>query len=283
MFEIVEKRRLNPQVTFMRISAPHVAKNAKAGQFAVLKIDEKGERIPLTIVDADKAEGTIAIIFQEVGATTKRLAAMDEGGGVMDVIGPLGRSTHVGKLGRVICVGGGVGTAEVYPVARAFKEAGNEVTSIIGARDKELLLLIDEMKAASDRFYMATDDGSFGEKGFVTDILKKLLDRGSYDLVYAVGPIFMMRAVAALTKQYNLKTIVSLNANMVDATGMCGTCRVTVGGKTKFACVDGPDFDAHEVDFEEFINRDKRFKDKEEESLRCYEKTGCRRKGEKFS
>ncbi len=279
MFTIVEKKRLNPQVTLMKLLAPHVAKNAKAGQFVVLKMDEKGERIPLTIVDTNKKEETVTIIFQEVGTTTKCLANLDKGDNIMDIIGPLGRSTHVGKVGKVICIGGGVGTAEIYPVAKAFKEAGNEVTSIIGARNKELLLLADEMKKTSDLFHIATDDGSFGKKGFVTDILKELLEKGAYDLVYAVGPIFMMKAVALLTKQYHLKTIVSLNANMVDATGMCGTCRVTVGGKTKFACVDGPDFDAHEIDFNEFINRDRRFKNKEEESLKYYEKTGCRRKG----
>ncbi|MBU4377437.1 MAG: sulfide/dihydroorotate dehydrogenase-like FAD/NAD-binding protein, partial [Candidatus Omnitrophica bacterium] len=247
--------------------------------FVVLKIDEKGERIPLTIVDTNKKEEAVTIIFQEAGTTTKCLANLERGESIMDIIGPLGRSTHVEKLGRVICVGGGVGTAEIYPVAKAFKEAGNEVTSIVGARNRELVLLTDEMKATSDHFHIATDDGSSGEKGFVTDILKKLLDKDTYNLVYAVGPIFMMKAVAMLTKQYNLKTMVSLNANMVDATGMCGTCRVTVGGKTKFACVDGPDFDAHEIDFDEFINRDRRFKDKEEESLRHHEKTGCRRKG----
>ena len=279
MFRIVDKKRLNPQVTLMKLSAPHVVKNAKAGQFVVLKMDEKGERIPLTIDDTDKKENTLTVIFQEVGTTTKCLANLDKGGSIMDIIGPLGRSTHVARASRVIAIGGGVGTAEIYPVAKAFKEAGNEVASIIGARNKELLLLIDEMKMASDQLHIATDDGSFGKKGFVTDILKELLEKGKYDLVYAVGPIFMMKAVALLTKQYNLKTIVSLNANMVDATGMCGTCRVTVAGKTKFACVDGPDFDAHEIDFEEFINRDRRFKDREEESLKCYEKTGCRRKG----
>ncbi|MDD5680853.1 MAG: sulfide/dihydroorotate dehydrogenase-like FAD/NAD-binding protein [Candidatus Omnitrophica bacterium] len=279
MFAILDKKKLNSQVTFMKIKAPHVAKNAQAGQFVVIKIDERGERIPLTIVDADKKEEAVTIIFQEIGTTTKRLAALDKGAGLMDIIGPLGRATHVEKIGRVICVGGGVGTAEIYPVAKAFKEAGNEVTSIIGARSKELLLLEGEMKAVSSQLHIATDDGSSGRKGFVTDVLKELLDKGTYNLVYAVGPIFMMRAVALLTKNYNLKTIVSLNANMVDATGMCGTCRVTVGGETKFACVDGPDFDAHEINFEEFIDRDRRFKDKEEESLKCYEKTGCRRKG----
>jgi ferredoxin--NADP+ reductase len=279
MFAIVDKKRLNSQVTLMKLKAPHVVRNAKAGQFVVIKTDERGERIPLTIVDTDKREETITIIFQEVGATTNCLAKFEKGDSVMDILGPLGKATHIGKAGKVICIGGGVGTAEIYPVAKAFKEAGNEVTSIIGARNKELLLLMDEMKAAGDHLHIATDDGSFGRKGFVTDMLKELLDKGTYNLVYAVGPIFMMKAVADLTRQYNLKTIVSLNANMVDATGMCGTCRVTVGGKTKFACVDGPDFDAHEIDFEEFINRDRRFKDKEEESVKHHEKTGCRRKG----
>ncbi|MDP3790147.1 MAG: sulfide/dihydroorotate dehydrogenase-like FAD/NAD-binding protein [Candidatus Omnitrophota bacterium] len=279
MFTIVDKKKLNPQVTLMKLKAPHVIRNAKAGQFVMIKTDMKGERIPLTIVDTDKKEETISIIFQEVGTTTKCLAEFEKGDSVMDILGPLGKATHVEKAGKVICVGGGVGAAEIYPVAKAFREAGNEVTSIAGARSKDLLLLLDEMKAVSKQLYIATDDGSFGKKGFVTDILKELLDKEKYDLVYAVGPIFMMKAVALLTKKYNLKTIVSLNANMVDATGMCGTCRVTVEGKAKFACVDGPDFDAHEIDFEEFISRDRRFKDKEEESLKHHEKAGCRRKG----
>ena len=278
MFTIVDKKRLNPQVTLMKLKAPHVVRNAKAGQFVVIRTDKEGERIPLTIVDTDKKDETITIIFQEVGTTTKCLARFEKGDSVMDILGPLGKATHVEKIGKVICVGGGVGTAEIYPVAKAFREAGNEVTSIVGARSKDLLLLLNEMKATSDQFYIATDDGSFGKKGFVTDILKEMLDKEKHDLVYAVGPIFMMRAVAILTKKYNLKTMVSLNANMVDATGMCGTCRVTVAGKTKFACVEGPDFDAHEIDFEEFISRDRRFKDKEEESLKYHEKAGCRRK-----
>jgi ferredoxin--NADP+ reductase len=280
MFPIIEKKNLSPQVTSMKFSAPYAAKNARPGQFVVIRIDERGERIPLTIAESDKKEGTITVIFQEAGATTKRLANINKGGAVIDIIGPLGRPTHVEKAGRVICVGGGVGAAEIYPVAGAFKAAGNEVISIIGARNKELLFLADEMRAISSRLYITTDDGSFGRKGFVTDVLKELLDAGGdYGLVYAVGPVLMMRAAALLTKNYNVKTLVSLNANMVDATGMCGTCRVTVAGKTKFACVDGPDFDAHQIDFEEFINRDKRFKDKEEESLRYHEKAGCARKG----
>lgn len=278
-FKILEKRRMNPEVTFMKLEAPHVVKNVLAGQFIVIKIDEKGERIPLTIYDSDKSEGTVSIIFQEIGKTTKQLAALEAGGAVADIIGPLGKHTHVENLGRIICIGGGVGTAEVYPVARAFKDAGNEIISIIGARNKDLLLLVDEMKALSSQIYITTDDGSGGRKGLVTDVLEELLKKDTYSLVYTVGPILMMRAVASATRKYNIKTIVSLNANMVDATGMCGTCRVSVGGQTKFTCVDGPDFDGHEVDFVGLINRDGRFKDKEEESLRIYEKTKCGRKG----
>lgn len=279
MYRILDKKRLNPQVVFMKLEAPHVVENARPGQFIVIKIDEKGERIPLTIVESNKDEGTISIIFQEVGKTTKKLATLKKGGDVMDIIGPLGRPTHIGKIGKIICVGGGVGTAEIYPVAKAFKEAGNEIVSIIGARSKDLLFFLDEMKALSSQLYVTTDDGSAGQKGLVTDVLEELLKKESYNLVYSVGPILMMRAVANATKEYKIKTLVSLNAIMVDATGMCGACRIRVGGETKFTCVDGPDFDAHKIDFVEFINRDRRFKDREEESLRCYEKTETGRKG----
>ncbi len=273
MFKILEKKRLNPQVTYMKLEAPHVVENAKPGQFVVIKIDEAGERIPLTIVDRSIEDGTISIIFQEIGKTTKKLGRCEAGGELMDIIGPLGRSTHIEKFGRVICVGGGVGTAEIYPVAKALKEAGNEIVSIIGARNKDLLLFADELKAISSRIYITTDDGSAGRKGLVTGTLKDLLQKEKFNLVYSVGPVMMMRAVADATREYNIKTLVSLNANMVDATGMCGTCRVRVGGETKFTCVDGPDFDAHQIDFAEFINRDRRFKDKEEEAIKFYEKT----------
>jgi len=279
MFKVLDNKRLNPQVTFMKLDAPHIVKNAMPGQFIVIKIDEKGERIPLTIMESNKKEGTVSIIFQEVGRTTKELATVEAGSAVMDIIGPLGKPAHMEKFGKVICIGGGVGTAEIYPIAKAFKDAGNEVISIIGARNKELLFLVDEMKAISSQFYITTDDGTAGRKGLVTDVLKELLEKEKVGLVYSVGPILMMRAVAMATKKDNIKTIVSLNANMVDATGMCGTCRVTVGGKTRFTCVDGPDFDAHEVDFTELINRDRRFKDKEEESLKLYEKAKCGCKG----
>jgi len=278
MFKILDKKRINPQITFMRFRAPHIVENARPGQFVVIKIDEKGERIPLTIFDNNKDEETIGIMFQGLGKTTKQLASLDAGGAVADIIGPLGRPTHIEKFGDVICVGGGVGTAEIYPVAKALKEAGNRLTCIIGAQSGELLILAEELKAISDEVHITTDDGSAGRKGLVTEPLSELLSQKSRDLVYAVGPIMMMRAASMVTKKYNVKTIVSLNANMVDATGMCGTCRVTVGGKTKFTCVDGPDFDAHQVDFDEFINRDRRFKDKEEEALRCYEKAARRKK-----
>lgn len=280
MFRVLAKKKINSQVASMTLEAPHIVENAMAGQFVVIKIDEKGERIPLTIVHADKEKSTIFLIFQEVGKSTKKLSTLKGGDGIMDIIGPLGRAAHIEKVGKVICIGGGVGTAEILPIASAFKDAGNEVISIIGARSKELLLLVDEMKAISSQLHIATDDGSEGKKGFVTDILKELLKKeDKYGLVYAVGPILMMRAVAVITKEYGLKTIVSLNSNMVDATGMCGTCRITVGGQTKFTCVDGPDFDAHQVDFAELINRDRRFNDKEEEALTLYEKTTCGRKG----
>jgi len=275
MYKIIDKKRLNPQITFMKLEAPHIVENVKPGQFIVLKIDEKGERIPLTIVESDKEEGTISLIFQEVGKTTKELAKVECGESIMDVIGPLGKPTHIDNFGKIICVGGGVGTAEIYPVAKAFKGAGNEIISIIGAREKGLLLFVDEMKELSADLYITTDDGSAGRKGLVTEVLEELLKKEKYRLVYAVGPVLMMRAVANTTRAHNIKTIVSLNANMVDATGMCGTCRVKVGDETKFTCVHGPEFDAHKIDFTEFINRDRRFKDKEKESLAFYEKTEC--------
>ncbi len=273
MYGVLEKKKMCSDVTFMRIEAPHVIENAKPGQFVVIKIHEKGERIPLTIVETDVAEKSVTIIFQEVGKTTKELATLNPGSSVSDIIGPLGHPTPIEKYGRVVCIGGGVGTAEVYPVARALRQAGNEITSIIGARNKGLLFLVDEMKALSCEFHVTTDDGSYGRKGLVTDVLKELLGKNRYGLVYTVGPILMMKAVADMTRSCGIKTLASLNANMVDATGMCGTCRVTVGGQTKFTCVDGPDFDAHRIDFVELINRDSRFKAQQEESLRRYEKT----------
>jgi len=255
----------------MTIMEPAIAQNAKPGQFVVIRIDEKGERIPLTVFDIDKANGTITIIFQKAGTSTAKLYEASAGSELKDVVGPLGKPTHIEKFGKAACVGGGVGAAEAYPGAKALKAAGNEVTVIIGSRTKELLILEKELKEASDRLYIATDDGSYEKKGFVTDIIKDLFSKGEkFDIVFAVGPVMMMKAVSDLTRQYNIKTIVSLNSNMVDATGMCGTCRVTVGGEVKFACVDGPEFDGHLVDFKELVERNNRFLKQERESFELF-------------
>lgn len=250
-----------------------VSVNAKAGQFVVVMIEESGERIPLTLADTDKSKGLISLIFQEVGFTTKKLGLLNEGDTLFAVLGPLGKPTHSEKVGTVICIGGGVGIAEVYPVSRAFKEAGNHVIGIIGARSKELLILEEEMKKVCEELFVTTDDGSYGRKGFVTDVLKEQLDKiaNAKDtnncLVYAIGPVPMMARVADVTRPYNVKTVVSLNPIMVDATGMCGSCRVTVAGETKFGCVDGPEFDAHQVDFKELTERLSFFKQQEQECL----------------
>jgi NAD(P)H-flavin reductase len=247
----------------LEILSPDIASKARPGQFIVLIASEKGERIPLTVVERDSSKGTIKLIFQEAGLTTKILGAMKTGDSLYSLVGPLGHPTEIKKYGRVIIVGGGVGIAEIYPVARAMKEAGNHVTTILGARSKDLLILEKELKNASDEFYAATDDGSYGRKGFTTDILEELLSKGKYDLVYSVGPIPMMKRSSVVTKKFNTKTVVSLNAIMVDATGMCGCCRVTVGGKIYFSCVDGPEFDASLVDWEELTKRNKIYDDKE--------------------
>ncbi|MCM8788078.1 MAG: sulfide/dihydroorotate dehydrogenase-like FAD/NAD-binding protein, partial [Candidatus Omnitrophica bacterium] len=235
--------------------------------FIVLMVTEEGERIPLTIADVDKQENTITLIFQEVGLTTTLLGRLDKGDLLYALVGPLGKPTEIYKYGKVIIVGGGVGIAEIYPVIKALKNEDNYIISILGARTKDLLILEKEIKNLSDEFYVATDDGSYGQKGYVTDILKDLLNKNfsttEYQLIYAVGPIPMMKNIATLTKPYNIKTIVSLNALMVDATGMCGCCRVTVGGETKFSCVDGPEFDAHLIDWEELAKRNNVYWDKE--------------------
>jgi ferredoxin--NADP+ reductase len=251
------------------VEAPLVAKKAQVGQFVVLIIDEKGERIPLTLADWDRPKGTITLVFQEVGFSTRKLAAKEAGDSIGHILGPLGHPTEVKKFGRVICIGGGVGVAEVFPVSRAFKEAGNYVVGIIGARSKELLILENEMSRVCDELQVTTDDGSYGRRGFVTDVLKELLAHSSqltaHSLVYAIGPVVMMRAVSEITRPLNIKTIVSLNPVMVDATGMCGSCRCVIGGETKFACVEGPDFDAHQVDFQELEKRINQFKDQEQQ------------------
>lgn len=249
------------RVISLKVFAPHIALKAKPGQFIVLMVSKEGERIPLTIVTKDK--DSITLIFQEAGFTTKLLGKFEAGDALYALVGPLGNATEIKLYGKVILVGGGVGIAEIYPVALALKEAGNHLVAILGSRTKDLLILENELKGASSELYIVTDDGSYQRKGFTTDILKDLLGKGKYDLVYSVGPIPMMKKVAEVTKGFNVRTIVSLNALMVDATGMCGCCRVTVGGKTKFSCVDGPEFQAQEVDWDELVKRNCVYQDKE--------------------
>lgn len=243
----------------MKIKAPLVAKKAQPGQFIILRIDDKGERIPLTIADSNPEKGTVTIIFLEVGKTTKQLGTLNVGDSLQNFAGPLGMPSEVKKYGTVVCVGGGVGIAPLYPIVKALKEAGNYVISILGAKTKDLLLLEKEIQEFSDEFYIATDDGSKGQKGFVSDVLKQVIDKQKVNMVMAIGPIIMMKVVSNLTKQYNIKTLVSLNPIMVDGTGMCGGCRVLIDGKTKFACVDGPEFDGHNVDYDNLMLRNRRF------------------------
>ena len=260
MYKIVKKQPLNPTVTRMEIEAPLIAKKAKPGQFIILRVDENGERIPLTVAGYDREKGTVTIIFQIVGATTEKLNHLNEGECLHDFVGPLGVPTHVDGLKKVCVIGGGVGCAIALPIAEELHAMGAEVTSIIGFRYQDLVILEDEFKACSDHFTLMTDDGSYGEKGNVTAPLKTLLENGErFDEVIAIGPLIMMKFVCLTTKEYNQKTVVSMNPIMVDGTGMCGGCRLTVGGKTKFACVDGPDFDGHEVDFDEAMSRSRSY------------------------
>ncbi|MBQ9805921.1 MAG: sulfide/dihydroorotate dehydrogenase-like FAD/NAD-binding protein [Clostridia bacterium] len=258
---ILEKRSLNPTVTLMKIDAPKVAKKAKAGQFIILRTDERGERIPLTVADYDREKGSVTVIFQVVGATTEALNHMNEGDCLHDFVGPLGKPTNVEGKRRVCVVGGGVGCAIAYPVAKAFSEMGTEVHTVAGFRTKDLVILEDEFAAVSTRFEKMSDDGSWGEKGLVTDALRALIESGEqYDEVITIGPLPMMKFVCKLTKEYNIKTVASMNPIMIDGTGMCGGCRLTVGGVTKFACVDGPEFDGHLIDFDEAIARSSMYK-----------------------
>lgn len=260
MYKIVKKQPLNPTVTRMEIEAPLIAKKAKPGQFIILRVDENGERIPLTVAGYDREKGTVTIIFQIVGATTEKLNHLNEGECLHDFVGPLGVPTHVDGLKKVCVIGGGVGCAIALPIAEELHAMGAEITSIIGFRNQDLVILEDEFKACSDHFTLMTDDGSYGEKGNVTSPLKTLLENGErFDEVIAIGPLIMMKFVCLTTKEYNQKTVVSMNPIMVDGTGMCGGCRLTVGGKTKFACVDGPDFDGHEVDFDEAMSRSRSY------------------------
>ena len=265
MYKILRKKELNPTVTLMEIDAPLVAKKAEPGQFIILRVDENGERIPLTVADYDREKGTVTIIFQIVGATTELLNHKNEGEYIQDFVGPLGKATETEGLKKVAVVGGGVGCAIAYPVAKKLHDCGCEVHSIVGFRNKDLVILEDEFNAASNVLKIMTDDGSYGTKGLVTDALKALIDEGNqYDEVIAIGPVIMMKFVCKLTKEYGIKTVVSMNPIMIDGTGMCGGCRLTVGGKTKFACVDGPDFDGHLVDFDEALERGSMYREFEQ-------------------
>ena len=266
-YKILSKKELCPNQYEITIEAPYVVRNAKAGQFIIFRAEENGERVPLTIADVNKETGALTIVFMAVGYTTKKLAELNVGDEVVDIVGPLGQPTHIKKYGTVVCLAGGYGGAPCYLIAKAFKEAGNKVYMIMGARTKELIFWQDKMKTACTELFITTDDGSLGEKGFVTQVLERLMASEEINYAIAVGPMPMMRAVANLTRDKGIYTEASMNPIMVDGTGMCGACRVTVGGKTKFACVDGPDFNAHEIDFDEVINRTKIYKDQEKK--RC--------------
>ena len=262
MYTILKKEALNPTVTRMDIAAPLIARKAEPGQFVILRVDEAGERIPLTVADTDPEAGSVTIIFQIVGATTYKLNQLQVGDSLHDFVGPLGVASHVEGLKKVAVIGGGVGSAIAYPIAKKLHALGAAVHTIVGFRSKDLVILEDEFRACSDLFKVMTDDGSYGEKGLVTNALEALLKAGeTYDEVIAIGPLVMMKFVCKLTKEYGIKTVVSMNPIMIDGTGMCGGCRLTVGGKVKFACVDGPDFDGHEVDFDEAIERSNMYKD----------------------
>jgi len=267
--KVISKSRLSENVWRMAVEVPLIARARKAGQFVILRVDaEWGERIPLTIADADAEKGTVDIVYQTVGETTKRLAALEVGDEIANLVGPLGKPTEIGKVGRVVVVGGGVGIAPAHPIAQAFHAAGNHVTAILGGRTKELVIMEDEMRRCCDEVIVATDDGSYGRKGLVTEPLKELCEKGVVDEAVLIGPPVMMKFAALTTKPFGVKTIASLNSIMIDGTGMCGGCRVTVGGETKFVCVDGPEFDAHQVDFDNLILRSRTFA-KEEQDHRC--------------
>ena len=262
-YEILYKKELCANQYEIRVKAPFITKNAKAGQFIILRTDKNSERIPLTIADYDRQNEILTIVYMAVGYTTKKLASLDVGDEIEDIVGPLGVPTHIKNYGTVICVAGGYGAAPCYLIAKAFKEAGNKVHMVMGARTKDLIFWEDKMRNACEELHITTDDGSYGTKGFTTQVAKDIIDSEKVDYVIAVGPMPMMRAVAELTRPYEIKTEASMNPIMVDGTGMCGACRLTVGGKVKFACVDGPDFDAHQIDFDEVINRTKIYKQEE--------------------
>ena len=268
MYKILEKKKLNEQVTWITLDAPFVARKLEPGQFVIIRIDEKGERVPLTVADFDREKGTVTIVVQAVGYSTKKLSALNVGDSVADCVGPLGLPTEFGEPKKAIVIGGGVGCAIAYPQAKALHNMGVKTDVIAGFRNKDIVILEDEMRKVSDNYYVTTDDGSYGEKGFVTDVLKRLLESDSYDSVIAIGPIPMMKFVSKTTEPFGVKTIVSLNPIMIDGTGMCGGCRVSVGGETKFACVDGPDFDGHKVDFDELMRRNSFYREEEAHACR---------------
>ncbi len=277
MFRIAEKEKLSETITKLVIEAPLIAKKRKAGNFVMIRVKVDGERIPITIADSDIDKGTVTIIVQAIGKTTKMLCAHEAGEYILDFVGPLGEPTPIENFGRVVCIGGGVGTAEVYPIAKALQDAGNEVIGIIGARSKDLIILEKEMGEVCNKLYVTTDDGSYERKGFVSDQLQEIINSGSkIDGVYAIGPIPMMKVCADVTRPHGIKTYVSLNPIMIDGTGMCGGCRVNIGGKMKFACVDGPEFNAHEVDFDELIMRNKTYADLEKMVDEKYENHQCK-------
>jgi ferredoxin--NADP+ reductase len=268
MFKIIEKKQLSADVFYFKVNAPEIARNRKAGQFVLVQIDvDYGERVPLTIADANAEEGWLVLVFQAVGATTLKLSRKNEGDEIAAILGPLGNPTHIEKKGTVVCVGGGIGVAPLHPIVQAHKAAGNKVIVIMGARNKDLIIFEDEMRALADELYLMTDDGSAGEKGLVTEPLKKLCESQKIDEVVAIGPPIMMKFCAATTEPFKVPTTVSLNTIMIDGTGMCGGCRVTIGGKTKFVCVDGPEFDGHQVDWANMMMRMKAFKEREAEDL----------------
>lgn len=255
MNKIVEKRHFSEKVVELIVEAPLIARSRRAGHFVIVRADEHGERIPLTIADADKDKGTITLVVQAVGKSSQKICSKEAGEYLHDVVGPLGQATHIEKVGTVVCCGGGVGVAPLLPIIRAMKAAGNRVVSVLAGRTKDLIILEDEVRASSDEVVIMTDDGSYGNKGLVTNGVEDVINREKVDLVVTIGPAIMMKFVALLTKKYEIPTICSLNTIMVDGTGMCGACRVTVGGKTKFVCIDGPEFDAHQVDFDEMLMR----------------------------
>ncbi|MBR6162275.1 sulfide/dihydroorotate dehydrogenase-like FAD/NAD-binding protein [bacterium] len=262
-YKIISKTLLCPNQYELQVEAPFVTRNAKAGQFIIFRVEEEGERVPLTIADVDRENGILTVVFMAVGYTTKKLAELNVGDSILDLVGPLGKPTEIKNYGTVVCVAGGYGAAPCYLISKAFKEAGNKVYMIMGARNKDLIFWQDKMKKASTELFITTDDGSLGIKGFGTQVLGELMEKEKIDYVIAVGPMPMMRAVAELTRGKGIKTEASMNPIMIDGTGMCGACRLTVGGEVKFACVDGPDFDAHKIDFDEVINRSKVYKEQE--------------------